>query len=94
MTFTSVAPLSYTWASPPCAISSPNSFGIVMSVLSIQQPVFFCPLLYAFSLRLSALLLSFEAAFWRREFICFNFCSREYGCNDMICTSLNAAMLL
>ena len=51
-------------------------------------------ILYVQLLRLSVFELSFERADRRREFICFNFCSREYGCNNMCCTSSNAAILL
>ena len=44
-------------------------------------------------LDLCKLLLSFETAFWCRELICANFCSREYGCNNMDSTSFTAPIL-
>ena len=51
------------------------------------------PLFYNCCLRLCSLTISFEAAFWRSELICWSFCSREYGCNNMEATSRCAAML-
>lgn len=38
---------------------------------------FSCPLFYTDCLRLCLLDVSFETSFWRREFICCNFCSRS-----------------
>lgn len=40
------------------------------------------------------LAISFETAYWCNDLICWSFCSREYGCNNMEATSRCAAMLL
>ena len=70
-----------------------HGFAIDACIIN-PTPGGFRPRFYTSFLDLSKLLLSFETALWRREFICSNFCSREYGCNNMYCSPLNAAKLL
>ena len=65
-----------------CKLDSENVFKFIIYIVcpATNSP---CPLLNHYSLRRCLLLFSFETVFWRSELICWSFCSREYGCNDM-----------
>ncbi len=70
--------------------------GLVKSLVYTINPTAygFCPLLYNCDLRLCSLTLSLKTALWCNNLICWSFCSREKGCNNMEATSRCAAMLL
>ena len=50
---------------------------INLRVPPVPKSSSFRPIFYSLLLDLRKLLLSFETAFWCRELICANFCSRE-----------------
>ncbi len=69
--------------------------GLFKSLVYTINPTACCLslLFYNCCLRLCSLTLSFKTAFWCSNLICWSFCSREYGCNNMEATSRCAAML-